>query len=346
MSGALTSLEILNVVLDADAELESLGPGASKVIAKELSALGFIDEATKTYIENNSWVGWVGLGVGLLTVAALSVPLGGIATGGIVGAAAETITTAAISTADNAIISLYAGSGYEAIGAFTSAEIATFQPAMQAVSSAVIKAAISNGAAALVAENAPNIGKFFQQLIGDAPGAYAGTESISPPDLPTNIDMWDTTGGSQAYTRFTTALTSTNLTINVSTLPNGIVQEMGSTPTGPSFILTFNADGSTTTTTYSGPKGTGTVTKIDRENADSTSQITTYNSDGSPIVTTYSGPNGTGTIIGISISSLTAKISSEPGDITYVYKGTGVSAVVVYNSCYFRWWPHLLWRNT
>ena len=65
---------------------------------------------------------------------------------------------------------------------------------------------------------------------------------------------------------------------------------------GTSQITTFNPDSSSTSTTFSGPNGTGSITGVDQENADGTSQITIYNSDGSTTTTTYSGANGTGSI--------------------------------------------------
>ena len=95
-------------------------------------------------------------------------------------------------------------------------------------------------------------------------------------------------------------------------------------------ITIYNSDGSNTTTHYTGPNGTGSITEVDQENANGTSQITVYNSDGSSTSTTYSGPNGTGPITKIDIESSTSSIVQNISEITYDYSGTGLSGTVVY----------------
>jgi hypothetical protein len=122
-----------------------------------------------------------------------------------------------------------------------------------------------------------------------------------------------------------------NSVYNYDQTTDDLTSSATNTADGSSQITIYNADGSSTTTFYTGPNGTGSITEVDQENTDGTSQITTYSPDGSTITTNYTGPNGTGTITGVNIDSATASISSQPGDLTYDYNGTGMSGVVVYN---------------
>jgi len=231
MAGVLDVFELLGVALEAGSEIEALGPAASKIIAKELSALGWIDDATKTYIEDNSWVGWTALAIGGIAVAAAAVPIGGIGAGGVAGAAGEALAATAISLADSAITALFTGTGFEAVGAFTVAEVSAMETAMQAAATALIKTAINGGATALFSASAPTIGALLQQVFGQASSAYAGTAVILPPSLPTNLQLWDEPSGSTDYTVYTTALSPTNITIHVINNPvTGDVQAIISYP--------------------------------------------------------------------------------------------------------------------
>ena len=65
--------------------------------------------------------------------------------------------------------------------------------------------------------------------------------------------------------------------------------------TGGTSQITNIANGSTTTLFFSGANATGSLTKVDQENANGTSQITTYDANGNSITTNFSGSNGTGT---------------------------------------------------
>ncbi|MBV9825374.1 MAG: DUF4214 domain-containing protein [Alphaproteobacteria bacterium] len=100
---------------------------------------------------------------------------------------------------------------------------------------------------------------------------------------------------------------------------------------GTSQITTYNQDGSSTTNYYSGPNGTGALTKVDQENANDTSEITTYNSSGSTTIT-YTGPHGTGVVIGGDLINSIGSVTTEPDIITYKYSGTAVSAVVEFSN--------------
>jgi hypothetical protein len=107
--------------------------------------------------------------------------------------------------------------------------------------------------------------------------------------------------------------------VAVSAGPNGtgpaVTFTRNSADDNTSQITTYSADGSSITTDYSGPDGTGSITSQDTENADGTSALTTYNPDGSSVTDDYTGPRGTGMLT---------------RQDTQYYGGT--SQIIIYNS--------------
>src|SRR5581483_5554533 len=89
---------------------------------------------------------------------------------------------------------------------------------------------------------------------------------------------------------------------------------------GSSDFATYGSDGSSVTTSYSGPDAAGLITKVDRENADGTSEITIYNADGSSVTTVYNGLNGSGTV--------TSQTYNLPAGITEIIPSSSVPTTI------------------
>ncbi len=77
MSGAIGVASLLGSVLEASGDaLAELGSGASQTIATDLQAAGFLTSSQAAAVEENPWVGFIGVGLGALTVFALTTPVG------------------------------------------------------------------------------------------------------------------------------------------------------------------------------------------------------------------------------------------------------------------------------
>jgi hypothetical protein len=137
----------------------------------------------------------------------------------------------------------------------------------------------------------------------------------------TNVTPTDTTVTVAANGAPATSIVNFNPTEDGSPIAISIDTEDPTTNT--SQITTFASDGSSTTTYYTDPNGTGSITEIDQENSDGTSTITTYNSGGSSTATNYSGPEGTGTVTSVTIQSPTSTITDTVDSGIYEYMYTG-----------------------
>ena len=146
-----------------------------------------------------------------------------------------------------------------------------------AVATAAAGVAISDGTSWLTDFAYPTDADFLGQVAQTATSQVASVSDGSPPYstvlLPADVSAWGVTdAGSSDH-----------------------VQYDGSTftPTGDTATIYSTSSGVETDTSNS----SGVLVSTDIENSNGTSQITVYNPDGSSVSTYYTGPNGTGSVV-------------------------------------------------
>jgi hypothetical protein len=145
--------------------------------------------------------------------------------------------------------------------------------------------------------------------------ANGGTTVIIPlmePNLP---------GADQFTLSYNPLTNSVSLVTNymLSGVSQDIVAKETNNADGTSTLVISYEDGSSATTTYAGPSGSGAITNKDTENADGTSELVKYGPNGPMDDTVYSGPNGTGSVS----EEKTYDNSGAPtSDTYYIYPGS------------------------